>query len=125
MDVRDLKLKYVEIGNRIRNEREARELSQDKLAEMVDLGADHIRNIEYGERGMSVIALVRIAGALDLSIDYVIHGTVAVHVEEDMEPEKKEKIESTVRIMERMDTRECSRVEAIVRMIRDTMKKTE
>lgn len=125
MNIRDYRPKCDAIGRRIRMEREAMKITQEKLAEMTGMGTDHIRNIEYGEKGMSVTSLVRISMALDLSVDYVIHGTRPVKADGSVDPEKREKIESTVRLMEHMDAEQCSNVESLVRMLRKALKKTE
>ena len=52
------------IGDAIRKYRKAANLSQEKLAEKVDLHPVYFGQVERGEQSVSVHALVRIAKAL-------------------------------------------------------------
>lgn len=63
------------MGLRIRQAREALELSRQQLAELVALSEYYIGQIERGERQMSLAVLVNIASCLHLSIDYIIFGS--------------------------------------------------
>jgi len=71
-----------EIGMRIRDEREKLGLSREKFAEIVGLSSYYIGQIERGDRNMSLDSLVKIASALNLSIDYLIKGHI--HYMEDI-----------------------------------------
>jgi transcriptional regulator with XRE-family HTH domain len=57
------------IGKNIRNERQARNLSRDELAEMLDLTTSHMGLIERGERGATAITLSKLTRVLQLPID--------------------------------------------------------
>jgi XRE family transcriptional regulator, regulator of sulfur utilization len=56
------------VGDAIREVRKAAKLSQEKLAELADLHPNYIGEVERAEKTISVDALLRIAGALKVSI---------------------------------------------------------
>jgi len=56
-----------EIGRRVRAARQRLELTQEELAERVDMEAATVRAVEAGRRGLSVESLVRLAEALHVS----------------------------------------------------------
>lgn len=65
---------YFKIGERIRKMRRAHDISQEVLAEMVDVSTTHMSHIETGNTKMSLEVLVDIANALNVSIDYLVFG---------------------------------------------------
>ena len=73
---------YVGIGRRIRAARLALNLTQEKLSEQVDVSASFIGHIERAEKVPSVETMVRLARALNVSLDYMICG---VHLRCDRE----------------------------------------
>jgi len=56
------------VGDAIRESRKAAALSQERLAERADLHPNYIGEVERGEKTISVDALLRIAGALNVSV---------------------------------------------------------
>lgn len=64
-----MELNYTEIGKRIKIARIRKGISQEKLAELVDLSLSHMSNIETGTTRVSLVAIVRIANALNVTID--------------------------------------------------------
>lgn len=62
------------VGRRIREERKKLGLSQEELAELVELSNYYIGQLERGERQMSLPVLVSLANCLHLSLDYLIFG---------------------------------------------------
>ncbi|MDD3224818.1 MAG: helix-turn-helix transcriptional regulator [Clostridium sp.] len=65
---------YTIIGMRIKNERLKFNLSQEKFAELINLSAVFIGQIERGERKMSIETLIKISTHLHVSTDYLIFG---------------------------------------------------
>ncbi len=59
---------YREVGRRIARLRRAKGLTQERLAEHVELNPSYLARVEAGARRATVETLVRIAGALDTSI---------------------------------------------------------
>jgi transcriptional regulator with XRE-family HTH domain len=68
------KIDYVEIGKRIRFARTQHKLTQEKLAEKVDVAPSYISEIERGTSICSVAVLVNIADVLELNIDNLLLG---------------------------------------------------
>ena len=67
-----MKLNYKYIGQRIRQERTCKHLSQERLAELTDSSPQYISHIETARKKASLEMLVRIANALDTSVDQLI-----------------------------------------------------
>jgi len=70
---------YVEIGNRIRIERENFDMTREKLAELLNLSPYFLGQIERGERKMSISTLIKISECLHISIDYLFFEKVNVN----------------------------------------------
>ena len=60
------------IGTRIRNAREEKNLTQEKLAELVELTPNAISNIENGTSCPNLKNIVAITEVLEISIDYLM-----------------------------------------------------
>ena len=72
------------IGRNIRSERQARNLSRDELAEMLELTTSHMGLIERGERGATAVTLAKLTKVLQLPIDNLFSSPVtAVAMRED------------------------------------------
>lgn len=63
---------YKTIGNRIRQRRLSRNLSQEKLAELCDVGTTHISHIETGNCIPSLKVFIAILNALSCSADELL-----------------------------------------------------
>jgi len=63
------------IGGNILKHRKHRKLSRDELAEMIGLNPSYIGLIERGERGVSIVALSKLAKAFDISLDTLLDET--------------------------------------------------
>lgn len=63
-----------EIGSRIKAERKSRNLSQEMLAEMINVSPHYIYEIERGLKAMSLETLVNLSAALNVSADYILFG---------------------------------------------------
>ena len=73
MDLRD-------VGLRIKETREAKGLTQEELAALVDLSPTHISVIERGQKVPKLDTFVAIANALDVSADSLLRDVVAQSV---------------------------------------------
>ncbi len=60
-------------GQRLREIRERKQLSQEKLAALAGLNRTYISKIERGERNISVETVAKLAQALDIPIDQLFH----------------------------------------------------
>lgn len=67
-------MNYFKIGERIRKTRRAHDISQEVLAEMVDISVTHMSHIETGNTKLSLPVITDIAVALNVSIDYLVFG---------------------------------------------------
>ena len=63
---------YKELGQRVRRVRLLRELTQEQLAERADVVNSYVGVIERGEKKASINTLVKIANALNCSVDYLL-----------------------------------------------------
>ena len=67
---------YEHIGNRIRTFRQTLGISQERLAELADISAPHMSHIETGRTKLSLPTLVRVANALNVSVDELLCGSL-------------------------------------------------
>lgn len=58
-----------EFGRRVRNAREARDWSQEDLAEKAQLDRTYVGAVERGERNLSLLSINKLARALNESFD--------------------------------------------------------
>lgn len=63
-----------EIGQRIRSLRKENRLSQEELANKLNVNTDHVGRVETGNRGMSIDLLVEISKYFAVSTDYILFG---------------------------------------------------
>ena len=68
-----MNLDYIEIGKRIRKYRKTNGLSQDELAEMVNISTTHMSHIETANTKLSLLVCASIANALHVRIDDIIY----------------------------------------------------
>ena len=65
---------YVEMGKRIKFQRLQLKITQEKLAEEVDVVPSYISEIERGSSISSLAVIVKIADILHMNLDYLICG---------------------------------------------------
>lgn len=97
------------VGSRIKAAREKKKLTQEELAEMVDLSPAHISVIERGVKPPKLETFVRIANALDVSadsllVDVVENSTKGIACElydymSTLSKKEREKVLTVVRVM--------------------------
>ena len=70
-----MQVDYKAFGRRLREYRHARNLTQEKLSELVGVSFQHIGMLERGKRYPSIETLIRLAVALDIPpgtlLDYI------------------------------------------------------
>ena len=66
---------YESIGRRVRKIRQERNMTQEALAEKLNVSNQHISDIERGLNGMSIPSLIDLCIALDTDADYILFGT--------------------------------------------------
>ena len=64
-----MELDYKAIGKRIKIARIKSDLTQERLAEMVEISPTHMSNIETGTTRVSLSAIVSLANALSVTVD--------------------------------------------------------
>ena len=116
------KLDLIEMGHRICKEREALKLTREQLADKMGVSADTIKHVEYGEQSLTLAHFKDLVNVLDVSSDYLLciddkHGNDAVE-----DSEKRSSMSNVNYMMERWDAHQCSKVEEIVRNIKDIYK---
>ena len=67
-------LDFKEIGLKIKERRKAVGITQEYIANVLEVNPSHISNIENGRANPSLTALVKIANILECSVDYFISG---------------------------------------------------
>lgn len=65
-------MNYYDIGKRIREKRKNLNISQEQLAEAVDISVTHMSHIETGNTKLSLPVLVKIANTLQSSTDELL-----------------------------------------------------
>ena len=63
---------YKEIGLRIKQERNKRRMTQEKLAESAGVNESYIGQLERGAKNPSLETLIKIANALGVTLDYLL-----------------------------------------------------
>lgn len=69
-------MQYSDFGRRIREERKKLGMTQEKLAEDVNLSTAYIGQIERGERSPTLENVVAIANRLGVTVDYLLSDSV-------------------------------------------------
>lgn len=72
---------YKFLGKRIREERIKLMLTQEKLAEAVDISDSYLGQIERGERSLTLDTLTRLSNRLGVTIDYLLQDSVQAYDE--------------------------------------------
>lgn len=65
-------LNFEQIGEKLRTIRLSKNLTQEYIANAVDINTSHISNIENNRVKVSLSTLVQICNALDTTVDYVL-----------------------------------------------------
>ena len=73
------------IGLKIKERRKHQGLTQENIANQLDVNPSHISNIECGHAKPSLTTLVRIANILQCSVDYFLEGEYSFRRKDDVE----------------------------------------
>ena len=102
-------LNFAAIGQRIKEVRSDRKLTQEYVAEKTGVNVSHISNIETNKVKVSLTLLVGICNALDVTMDYLLeneyHTPTSVaekelfNVIKDMEPHKLETLLKIAKVL--------------------------
>ena len=63
-----------DMGLRIKQQRKTRNLTQEILAEQLNISVKHFSEVERGLSGLSVENLIKLSNILGVSIDYIVKG---------------------------------------------------
>ena len=69
-------LDYKAIGKRIKIARINADMTQERLSDLLDISPSHMSNIETGTTRVSLTTLVKLANALDISLDDILCDSV-------------------------------------------------
>lgn len=65
-----------QVGERIMNLREGRNLTRAQFGDLIGLSAQHVGKIERGSQSITVMTVAKICGATGVSSDYIIFGSI-------------------------------------------------
>lgn len=71
-----MELDYKAIGKRIKIARIKADLTQERLAEMIEISPTHMSNIETGTTRVSLTVIVSLANALSVTVDDLLCDSV-------------------------------------------------
>ena len=71
-----MSIDYKSIGRRIKAARISLDMTQERLAEKVNLSPSHLSNIETGTTKVSLSTIVKLANALQVSVDSLLADSV-------------------------------------------------
>ena len=72
----DMSIDYKSIGKRIKTARIRLDMTQERLAEQVNLSPSHLSNIETGTTKVSLPTIIKLANALQVSVDSLLADSV-------------------------------------------------
>ncbi len=72
---------YIEMGERIAKLRKTRKMSQERLAEELDISVKHMSEVERGLSSLSLDKLVCLCSILTSNLDYIVRGVTTSPVD--------------------------------------------
>lgn len=100
-----------EIGNRIRETREAKNLTREFLAENSEISTKFLYEIENGKKGLSAETLLKLSKTLDCSCDYLLTG---------IENSRKNSNE-LLNIINNFDSRQQKRIVELLKLLHEVI----
>ena len=98
---------YIALGTRIKNKRLEQNLTQEQLAEKVELSAVYIGQIERGERKMTIETLVKLANSLNSSIEELLKDSTSSNI--------NARLNELVNISKELDTSDIDKVIDVIK----------
>lgn len=99
----------INLGQRIREERQKLNLTQEKLSETINVTTTYIGQIERGERRPTLDTLIKISNALGVSIDYLLRESITpasdnlmnlwIQLTHDLSDDEKEMIIDLIKVI--------------------------
>ena len=77
------------IGERIRLCRKERGMTQEQLAEKINIAPNYLGQIENGHRGVNLTNLIKIANELEITFDYLLSDLNTGAIKNSMELKKQ------------------------------------
>ena len=105
-------MNYYEIGQRIRNYRKQRGLSQEQLAEAVNISVTHMSHIETGNTKLSLPVLVALAGVLQVACDDLLSGN---------DDATAEAVNSVMRVVRECSLPQLNVIAAVARAVKENV----
>ncbi len=87
-------MNQIELGLRIKQRRKMKKLTQENLAELINVSPHYVYEIEKGLKTMSLSTLVDVSTALNISTDYLLFGTQPVSASSTTEIIPSDKLNS-------------------------------
>lgn len=78
IEERITRMDYISLGYRVRKQRQAIHLTQDRLAEKASISLSFLGHIERGSRKASIETLVNLANALGVSADFLLQDSLDI-----------------------------------------------
>lgn len=104
-------LDFKKIGFKIKERRQALNITQEYIANQLDVNPSHISNIECGRANPSLTALIRIANILTCSVDCFIND------EYTFQPDTNDETSLDAKIINKLKYCDADKKERILKMI--------
>lgn len=99
----EVTVNYENVGNKIRERRNFLKITQENLADRINVSASFISDIENGRRKMSLETMIKISIALKTSLDYFVLDNI-----EDIRVKNKTKFDELKNILGTVDEKKES-----------------
>ena len=109
----DRMIDYYAIGQRIRQIRKARRLSQDQLAEQVGISTVHVSHIENANTKLSLPVFVRLTEVLQVPADELLQGAVPVR--------RQQAEEDILRLLDSCDLQQLRILRDVLRSVKESL----
>ena len=96
------------IGNNIKLTRNNQGYTQEGLAERAEISVEHIKQVERGQKMLSVESLLRVAEALQVSVDSLVYEKTILSAKKDI-----------VQMLVSIDNEDSQRLLDLIRYVND------